>query len=188
MPRPSATRGYARLAQKLILLDWLHQRLGYGQHRTTPGGRQTGRRGFRPGRPQPYPCPARLPCRTDAGRYDGRPATLRRPHPHPSGRDERRPVRACHAALFPIPGCPVHRNLSRPLLQPARRFVALVERIRPAAQREPQTQRTDPAVRCRRPVQAGLLDGNGQRQDAPAAPRTTASFSTTTGNRWTTFC
>ena len=29
MPRPSATRGYARLAQKLILLDWLHQQLGY---------------------------------------------------------------------------------------------------------------------------------------------------------------
>ena len=28
-PRPPATRGYARLAQKLVLLDWLHQRLGY---------------------------------------------------------------------------------------------------------------------------------------------------------------
>lgn len=29
MPRPSVVRGYARLAQKLVLLDWLHQRLGY---------------------------------------------------------------------------------------------------------------------------------------------------------------
>ena len=28
-PRPPATRGYARLAQNLVLLDWLHQRLGY---------------------------------------------------------------------------------------------------------------------------------------------------------------
>ena len=28
-PRPPATRGYARLATKLTLLDWLHQRLGY---------------------------------------------------------------------------------------------------------------------------------------------------------------
>ena len=27
--RPSAAQGYARLAQKLVLLDWLHQRLGY---------------------------------------------------------------------------------------------------------------------------------------------------------------
>ena len=28
-PRPPVTRGYARLAQQLVLLDWLHQRLGY---------------------------------------------------------------------------------------------------------------------------------------------------------------
>ena len=28
-PRPSATRGYARLAHQLVLLAWLHQRLGY---------------------------------------------------------------------------------------------------------------------------------------------------------------
>ena len=28
-PRQPATRGYARLAQNLVLVDWLHQRLGY---------------------------------------------------------------------------------------------------------------------------------------------------------------
>ena len=35
--RPSNTRGYARLEQKLALLAWLHHQLGYGDTRRLLG-------------------------------------------------------------------------------------------------------------------------------------------------------
>ena len=170
MPKPPAARGYARLAQKLVLLDWLHQRLGYDTTEQLLADVKQADEGFDPeGRSHIH---ARLSSRAermqditkdDLQRYDDH---IRA---HLAGMNA---GRSEHVTLryFQYLGRPVYRNLSRPLLQPARRFAAFVERIRPAAQREPHTQRTDPAVRCRRPVQAGLLDGNGQRQDAVAAP------------------
>ena len=45
--RPSTTRGYARLEQKLVLLAWLHHQLGYGDTRRLLGDIKPLNEGFR---------------------------------------------------------------------------------------------------------------------------------------------
>ena len=173
-PQPRQTapehRGhsYARLEQRLVLLSWLHDLLGYADHQAAARRHTSGQGRVRRGRAQLRPSTVGVAGRAEGS--NGRPGTVRQQHPGAPGRYERWPEPTHHAALLPVPGRALHGDVPRPVRQEPGHASPFVEQARRQAQLQPTRQRSCGPIRGVGPEEAGLLDGDGQRQDPADAP------------------